>query len=91
MLTRYRIPPYGYGLVESVQVERETAEYVFLPKAQFRRAHRGRNGNFFKTFEEAKAELLARLQRKLQVTDDERSRIIKRLQEARAQTTALQR
>lgn len=90
MLTLYRINRWASeGLISKVEVERETAEMVYLPAQKNKWggtdcARRERkDGHYFPTFDAAKAELIRRHEASVRYADDERSRAIQALKKAR--------
>lgn len=89
MITKYKINRWASeGLISRVEIEKETAEFVMLPAnsrgGYSRPAHRERkDGNYFDTFEDARAELVRRCEVAVQRADDARSRAIQLLKNAR--------
>lgn len=69
-MVKYKIDKFAYGLnppIVRVEIVRETAQFVVLPPRtnwSNREYREAKDGNYFDTFDEAKAELVRRRQQK---------------------------
>lgn len=82
----FKLSEWGKRTITPVEVIKETPEFVVWIQEYLGKPHETKTrkaGEFFPTFEEARAYLVEDLERKLQRLDDERSRVIGYLKDAR--------